>query len=73
MDSGPAPSGVSRNDGSAAKQPDGRARRCLGDLSAVAQRAKAEAGANHFWFSEVVSSPKIKNISLYPKTKSGHI
>ena len=28
--------------------------------------------ANHFRFSEIVSSPKIKNISLYPKGKSGH-
>jgi hypothetical protein len=56
----------------AAYWPDGRARRSLGDLSAVAQRAKAEAGANHFGFTEVVSSPKIKNISLYPKGKSVH-
>ena len=27
----------------------------------------------HFWFSEHVSSPKIKNISLFQKAKSGHI
>ena len=26
--------------------------------------------ANHFRFTEIVSSPKIKNISLYPKGKS---
>jgi hypothetical protein len=31
------------------------------------------AGANHFRFSEVVSSPEIKNISLFPKRKSGYI
>jgi hypothetical protein len=29
--------------------------------------------ANRFWFSEVVSSPEIKNISLLQKAKSVHI
>src|SRR5258705_12695895 len=29
--------------------------------------------ANHFGFTEIVSSPKIKNISLYPKANQGHI
>ena len=42
-------------------------------MSAIAQRAKAEAEANHFCFTESVSSPEIKNISLFQKTKSGHI
>src|SRR4029079_19726416 len=29
--------------------------------------------ANHFRISEIVSSPKIKNISLYPNSKSGYV
>jgi hypothetical protein len=29
--------------------------------------------ANHFRFSEFVSSPKIKNISLYPNSKQRYI
>ena len=36
----------------------------------VAARDKTTRRANHFRFSETVSSPKIKNISLYPKGKS---
>ena len=28
--------------------------------------------ANHFRFTEILSSPKIKNISLFPKTKQWH-
>ena len=28
---------------------------------------------NHFGFSEYVSSPEIKNISLYPKCNQGYI
>src|SRR5258708_2018404 len=54
----------------AAKWSVGRAPRSLGDLSAVARRAKAEAGANQFGYSEFVSSPEIKNISVYQNTKS---
>ena len=34
---------------------------------------KCPDGANHFWFSESVSSPKTQNISLFPKVKSGYI
>src|SRR5258705_13304995 len=37
------------------------------------RRDKTTRRANHFRFTEFVSSPKIKNISLYPKEKSGHI
>ena len=37
---------------------------------ATAHRARR---ANHFRFTEVVSSPKIKNISLYPKREQVHI
>ena len=44
---------------SATKQPDGCARRSLGAV-----------GANHFRYSEILSSPEIKNISLYQKAKS---
>jgi hypothetical protein len=29
--------------------------------------------ANHFGFSEIVSSPKMKNISLFPNSKQGYI
>ena len=53
--------------------PDGRARRSLGDLAAVAQRAKAEAGANHFRLSEIVSSPEIKNISVYQNINQAYV
>jgi hypothetical protein len=28
--------------------------------------------ANHFWFSEMMSSPKIKNISVFARPKSVH-
>jgi hypothetical protein len=42
-------------------QPDGRARRAL-----------PKPRASYCWYSEILSSPKIKNISLYPKYKSGH-
>ena len=46
------------------------ARRCCGRreiLQILARRA------NHFRFTEIMSSPKIKNISLLTKVKSGHI
>ncbi|WP_212442906.1 hypothetical protein, partial [Bradyrhizobium sp. AUGA SZCCT0431] len=29
--------------------------------------------ANQFRFTEIVSSPEIKNISLFPKANQGHI
>jgi hypothetical protein len=31
---------------------------------------KSTRRANHFWFSEMVSSPKIKNISVFVQPKS---
>ena len=34
-------------------------------------RDKLTRRANHFGFAENLSSPKIKNISLFPKAKSG--
>ena len=46
----------------ATKQPDGLARRDLGG-----------ARANCFWFTEIMSSPKIKNISLLQKCKSAYM
>src|SRR5216684_1571881 len=47
-----------------------------GDLPPVASQIRALScdkstrRANHFWFPEIVSSPKIKNISLPPSGKS---
>jgi hypothetical protein len=37
------------------------------------RRDKIARRANQFRFTEIVSSPKIKNISLYPKTNQWHI
>ena len=34
---------------------------------------KTARRANHFWFSEIVSSPEIKDISLYPKKNKRYI
>ena len=35
--------------------------------------AKTARRANQFRFAEIVSSPKIKNISLFPNSKQGYI
>jgi hypothetical protein len=54
MDSGPAPSGASRNDENK-------------NSSIINKTARR---ANHFGFSEAVSSRELKNISLSPSGKS---
>jgi len=39
-------------------------------LAMTLERDKLTRRANHFRFTEIVSSPRIKNISLYQKAKS---
>jgi hypothetical protein len=43
---------------------------CSGATGGSLRRARR---ANHFWFTEIVSSPKIKNISLFQKGETVHI
>jgi hypothetical protein len=46
---------------------------CFAALAMTVECGNLARRANNFVFTEVVSSPKIKNISLYPKEKSRYI